>query len=155
MSKPKWKNCIEGFIITALGLFVLVSALRIVKNPVDAANPWLNIVAQAKFLPIVMGIMIAILGIYMVTQQMKGKLLSAKLEPGEGKRLAVILPLIAAYLLAIYYFKFTIPTILFSAASLFYLNRKKKKLWVLAIICVVYVIVALILLPKLISLRLP
>jgi len=155
MSNSKWRNCIEGLVITGLGLFFMISAIKIQNNPVSATLPWLNAMTQAKFLPLILSACILVLGIYMTVMQLNGKMLSAKVTAEEGKRLAVVVPMIAAYLIAIYYFDFTIPTIVFSAAILLYLNWKKRKLWNLAIICVIYVVSALIVLPKLINLRLP
>ena len=155
VSKLNWKNSIEGLVITALGLMMLALALSIENNPVSLDIGWVNLFAQAKFTPTIAAAAVLILGILLTVKQLKGTHASAHISKEELKRLAVILPLIAGYLLAVYFSNFTVPTIVYTVAILFYLNVKKNSPWKLALICGIYVFVALIVLPKLIGLRLP
>ena len=155
MTKTKLRNSAEGLTVTLLGLVFLGLALGIRKNPVAMEIAWVNLFAQAKFFPTICACAVLLLGVLLTVSQWRGNRPSAVITPREGKRLAVIVPLIAAYLLAVYFTSFAVPTILYTVAILFYLNLGKKKWWKLAIICGVYVCVALLLLPKIIGLRLP
>ena len=150
----KLKNCIEGIIITALGVLFLFFALGVRNNPVPYEIPWVNDVAQAKFLPIVMATMVTILGVVAIIQGLRGKMPPAKYTKEEGKRLGIVLLLTVAYLLGIYYFGFRWPTVIFSVVATLYFNWGKRPWWQMLIICAVYIGVGLFGLPKLIGLRL-
>lgn len=52
----------EGIIIIAIGIFFTILSLTVPKNPVELQG-WLNIVAQAKTVPLLAGILLTILGL--------------------------------------------------------------------------------------------
>ncbi len=150
----KLKNCVEGIVITALGIFFIILAVNIRDNPVPYNIPWVNDVAQAKFLPIVMASMVTILGIVAIIQGLRGKMKPSTYNKEEGKRLGIVLLITVAYLIGIYEFGFRWPTIVFSVIATLYFNWGKRKWWQMIIICAIYIVVGLWGLPKLIGLRL-
>lgn len=150
----KLKNCVEGLVITALGVAFLIMAISVRKNPVSYDIHWVNTVAQAKFLPVVMAVFITLLGVVATIQGLNGKLTPSTYSKEEGLRLAVVLALTVGYLLGINYFGFRWPTIAFSVVSGVYFNWKKRPWWQILIIIAVYIAVGLFGLPKLIGLRL-
>lgn len=150
----KLKNCVEGIIITALGGFFLYLAFSVRNNPIPYGSGWINVVAQAKFLPVIMACFVTLLGIVMIILGLMGKLPSAKFDKGEPLRLFIVVVLVAAYLLGINYFGFQWPTIAFSIVSAVFFNWKKRPWWQMLIIAAVYIVVGLWGLPKLIGLRL-
>ena len=150
----KLKNCVEGLVITLLGAFFLYLAFSVRKNPISYGSSWINTVAQAKFLPIIMACFVTILGIVMIIMGLNGKLTTAKFDKGEPLRLLIVVVLVAAYLLGINYFGFTWPTIAFSIISSVYFNWKKRPWWQMLIIAAIYIVVGLWALPALIGLRL-
>jgi len=155
MPRKKLTDAVEGLVITLLGIVFLGLALSIKKNPVAQKIAWVDMLTQAKFMPIVCAVAIIILGLILFTSQLKGKRPSSKLSKGEWIRVGIMVVIVSAYTLAIYFTKFTIPTIIYTAITIFYLNWGKKKPWQLVLICIVYVIVSLFVLPKVIQLRLP
>lgn len=88
---------------------MLALALSIENNPVSLDIGWVNLFAQAKFTPTIAAAAVLILGILLTVKQLKGTHASAHISKEELKRLAVILPLIAGYLLAVYFSNFTVP----------------------------------------------
>ena len=150
----KFKNCIEGLVITLLGGFFLYLAFSVRSNPIPYGSTWINTLAQAKFLPVVMASFVTILGIVMIILGLKGKMTPAKFDKGEPLRLLIVVVLVAAYLLGINYFGFRWPTVAFSVISAVYFNWKKRPWWQMLIIAAVYIVVGLFALPKLIGLRL-
>ena len=150
----KLKQCIEGIIILALGIFFLILALGVDNNSISYNSPWVNTVAQAKFLPIVMASAVVILGIVAIIAGLKGKMTTATFEKGEALKALIVILISAAYLLGINKFGFRWPTIVFSVVASVYFNWGKRKWWEMLIIAVVYIAVGLFGLPKLIGLRL-
>ena len=150
----KLKNCIEGLIITALGVFFLILAFGIRNNPIPYGSTWINTVAQAKFLPVVMAVFVTILGVVMIFMGLRGKITPAKFDKGEPLRLLIVAVLVAAYLLGINFFGFRWPTVAFSIVSAVFFNWKKRPWWQMLIIAAAYIVIGLFALPKLIGLRL-
>ena len=155
MPRKNIKDALEGLVIIILGFVFLFLALSVQKNPVNANVAWVNLLTQAKFLPICCAVAVIILGIILFTSQLKGKRASSSLSRAEWIRVAIMTAIVASYTVAVYFTNFTIPTIAYTVVAIFYLNWGKKKPLFLAIICVVFVLVSLVVLPKLIQLRLP
>ena len=139
----------EGLVIILIGLFLLVNALRIPTNPIKYEG-WTNILAQAKFMPTLMACGITILGAVLFVKQMKGADRSNQLTRAEWIRMGTVLLLMVLYIFGVYKFKFMIPTILFAFVILFFLNWKQKKLWQLAALSLLAIVLG-----YLINLKLP
>ena len=155
MPRKKLTDALEGLIIIIVGAVFLGLALSIQNNPVKQSIPWVNALTQAKFFPIVCASAIIILGLIMFTSQLKGKRPSSKLSRQEWTRVGIVTLIVSAYTVAVYFINFTIPTIVYSVVILFYLNWGKKKPWYLLVIAALFVVLALVVLPKTIQLRLP
>lgn len=152
----KLKRCIEPIIIIILGVFFFIQAIGIKKNPMSMKNDVANVVAQAKFVPILVSSLIIILGIiFLIRELRKTGGLEIKLAKEEFLRLLLLTAIIAAYLISVYFFGFQIPTIVYSVVSVVILNYKNHKWYMIALAIAAYIVVALLILPKLISIRLP
>ena len=150
----KIKQGAEGLVIIAIGLFLLINALNIPTNPIKYEG-WTNILAQAKFMPTLMGSGITILGAVLFIKQMKGVDKSNQLTKAEWIRMGIVLLLTAVYIFCVYKFKFMIPTMVFAFAIIFFLNWKSKKLWQLVALSVLAIVLGLYAMPYLINLKLP
>ena len=150
----KIKQGAEGLVVILIGLFLLVNALNIQTNPIKYEG-WTNVLAQAKFMPTLMSAGITILGVVLFIKQMKGLDKSNQLTKAEWTRMGIVLVLLVAYIIGVYKFKFMIPTILFAFAIIFFLNWKKKKVWQLAALSVLAIVLGLYVMPYLINLKLP
>ena len=150
----KIKQGAEGLVIIAIGLFLLINALNIPTNPIKYEG-WTNILAQAKFMPTLMGSGITILGAVLFIKQMKGVDKSNQLTKAEWTRMGIVLLLTAVYIFCVYKFKFMIPTMVFAFAIIFFLNWKSKKLWQLVALSVLAIVLGLYAMPYLINLKLP
>ena len=111
----KLKQGAEGIVIMLIGLFLLVNSINIPNNPIKQEG-MANVLAQAKFVPIVMSAGVLILGAVLFLKQVGGKDKSASLTKAEWTRMGVVLVLTAAYIFAAYMFKFMIPTIVYAFA---------------------------------------
>ncbi len=150
----KLKRSAESLVILALGLFFLISSCRIDSNPIKYSG-WTGVLAQAKFTPIIMSIGICILGLVLFSKQFRGMDKSATLERHEIIRLACMTVIVACYLISIFYFKFTIPTIVYAFVSIFFLNWGSRKIPYMIVTAVLAIVLGLYALPLLINLRLP
>ena len=150
----KIKQGAEGLVIIAIGLFLLINALNIPTNPIKYEG-WTNVLAQAKFMPTLMGSGVTVLGIVLFVKQMKGVDESNQLTKAEWTRMGIVLLLTAVYILCVYKFKFMIPTIVFAFAIIFFLNWKSKKVWQLVALSVLAIVLGLYAMPYLINLKLP
>lgn len=150
----KLKQGAEGLVIILIGLFLLFNSVNIQANPIQYEG-WTNILAQAKFMPIVMSVGILALGVILFVKQMKGLDKSQQLTKAEWKRMGIVLLLLVAYIIGVYKFKFMIPTILFAFAIIFFLNWKRKKVWELVLLSVLAIVLGLYAMPYLINLKLP
>jgi uncharacterized membrane protein len=153
--EKRLKQSTEGLVIIALGVFLLVNSLRIAENPI-AYEGWTNIIAQAKFTPLVMSLGITILGLILFVKQYRGKdTSSGQMPKEEWIHLLICLALIAIYIFCVYWFKFMVPTIVFSFAMFSFLNWKTRKKTVIFLSAALAIALGLYGLPLLISLRLP
>ena len=111
--------------------------------------------AQAKFVPIVMSAGVLILGAVLFLKQVGGKDKSASLTKAEWTRMGVVLVLTAAYIFAAYMFKFMIPTIVYAFALVFFLNWKARKSWQIVFFAILVIALGLYGMPLLINLKIP
>lgn len=149
------KQSVEGLVIIAIGLFLLINSVRISNNPIEY-NGWTNVLAQAKFMPIVMSSGVTVLGFILFIKQYVGKdHCNGKLSKEEWIHLLVCVVLISAYSVCTYLFNFFYPTILFAFSIFAYLNWKTRKKWVIVLIALLAIVLGLYGMPLLINLRLP
>lgn len=150
----KLKQGAEGLVIILIGLFLLINSVNIQKNPIQYEG-WTNVLAQAKFMPIIMSVGIVALGVILFAKQMKGQDKSNQLTKAEWKRMGIVLLMMVAYIIGVYKFKFMIPTILFAFAVIFFLNWKRKKVWELVLLSLLAIVLGLYAMPYLINLKIP
>lgn len=150
----KLKQGAEGLIVVAIGLFLLINSMNIASNPIRYKG-WTNVLAQAKFIPIVMSAGIIILGAVLFAKQTYGKSKTAELTKSEWFRMGVVLLMTVAYCFAVTKVKFMFPTIVYALGMIFFLNWGKKKIWVLTVISLAAIALGLYVMPLLINLRLP
>ena len=145
----KLKQGAEGIVIMLIGLFLLVNSINIPNNPIKQEG-MANVLAQAKFVPIVMSAGVLILGAVLFLKQVGGKDKSASLTKAEWTRMGVVLVLTAAYM-----FKFMIPTIVYAFALVFFLNWKARKSWQIVFFAILVIALGLYGMPLLINLKIP
>ena len=137
----KLKQGAEGIVIMLIGLFLLVNSINIPNNPIKQEG-MANVLAQAKFVPIVMSAGVLILGAVLFLKQVGGKDKSASLTKAEWTRMGVVLVLTAAYIFAAYMFKF-------------FLNWKARKSWQIVFFAILVIALGLYGMPLLINLKIP
>lgn len=150
----KLKQGAEGIVIILIGIFLLVNSIQIPNNPIPQTGV-ASVLAQAKFVPIVMSVGVLLLGIILFLKQMNGKDSSARLTKEEWIRMGVVVVLTIAYIIACYYFKFMIPTIVYAFAIVFFLNWKARKTWQIIVFSLLVIVLGLYGMPLLINLKLP
>ena len=79
MKDKKISRWVEGPIMIAVGLIALILSLQIRNNPVKVEGV-LNLLVQAKMLPIVVSVLIVILGVMLTLQLNKGLLVTPKMD---------------------------------------------------------------------------
>lgn len=150
----KLKQGAEGIVIMLIGLFLLVNSINIPNNPIKQTG-MANVLAQAKFIPIVMSAGVLILGAILFLKQVGGKDNSTHMEKAEWIRMGVVLVLTAAYIFAAFKFKFMIPTIVYAFALVFFLNWKARKVWQIVLFAILVIALGLYGMPFLINLKIP
>lgn len=150
----KLKQGAEGIVIILIGLFLLINSINIPQNPIKYEG-MTNVLAQAKFVPLVMSVGVLVLGIILFLKQVKGKDKSAQLTKDEWIRMGIVVVLTVAYIISAYLFKFMIPTIVYAFAIVFFLNWKARKLWQLLVFSLLVIVLGLYGMPLLINLKLP
>ena len=150
----KLKQGAEGIVIILIGLFLLINSINIPQNPIKYEG-MTNVLAQAKFVPLVMSVGVLALGIILFLKQVKGKDKSAQLTKDEWIRMGIVVVLTVAYIISAYLFKFMIPTIVYAFAIVFFLNWKARKLWQLLVFSLLVIVLGLYGMPLLINLKLP
>ena len=93
MKDKKISRWVEGPIMIAVGLIALILSLQIRNNPVKVEGV-LNLLVQAKMLPIVVSVLIVILGVMLTLQLNKGLLVTPKMDKETWLRVLVLLSLI-------------------------------------------------------------
>ena len=150
----KIKQGAEGLIVTVIGLFLLVSSVGIKNNPIKQEG-WAGVFSQAKFIPIIASAGITILGFALFLRQIKGTKNSVSMPKAELIRMLIVLAMSAAYIIACYFFKFMIPTIVFAIAIFTFLNLKERKPLHIAFFIVLAIVLGLWGMPFMINLKLP
>lgn len=145
-------NC-QIFIVTlllALPLGLLLS-FGTMSRQVEGV---LNLLVQAKMLPIVVSVLIVILGVMLTLQLNKGLLVTPKMDKETWLRVLVLTAMTLVYLIAAYYAGFLITTFLYCFAMLLYLNWKQKNPVFLLVLSAVYTAVTVYLVPMMLHLNL-
>jgi len=153
MNNEKKKLCLEGPLMTALGIVCLILSLKIRKNPVKVEG-FLNILVQAKMVPILVSILIIILGIVMTIQLQKGQLTSVKLPKETWMRVLILTVMTVVYLVVASKVGFLVPTFVYCFLMLLYLNWKQKNPVLLLGIAAIYTAAAVYLVPWILRLNL-
>lgn len=139
----------------ALGVACLLLALSVPSNPIRQPNPLLDLVTQARFLPLMSALVITLLGVAMVAKQLRGAMATAPVPRQELLRAAVLVGLTAAYAALVVSVGFVLPSAGYLAACLFYLNRGARRWYILALLAVLFTGVATLLVPRLLNIALP
>ena len=151
MTRIKLSQCAEGLIVTTAGIVFTVLSLKIRNNPVTVEGP-LNLLIQAKFIPMVLSVLILIQGISLTAALWKGKEKTEQ-ETGFTPRALIVVLLTAAYLFLTSLVGFIVPTVVYTGSLLFVVNKGRKPLFLL-ILTVVYSVIALLLIPGALNLQL-
>ena len=146
MKDKKISRWVEGPIMIAVGLIALILSLQIRNNPVKVEGV-LNLLVQAKMLPIVVSVLIVILGVMLT-------LVTPKMDKETWLRVLVLTAMTLVYLIAAYYAGFLITTFLYCFAMLLYLNWKQKNPVFLLVLSAVYTAVTVYLVPMMLHLNL-
>lgn len=155
MKKNKFISCIPGIIVAAVGGWFLYLSLKIRNNPVKIEDKTLNFLAQARFLPLVVSVILIIMGVLFAIELYRGKATcESGMTKGMFRREVILTVLTVAYLIITSKVGFLYPTIAYLAAMLFYLNWGKKKWWVLLILTAVFTFVAIYVTPLILQLKL-
>ena len=101
MKDKKISRWVEGPIMIAVGLIALILSLQIRNNPVKVEGV-LNLLVQAKMLPIVVSVLIVILGVMLTLQLNKGLLVTPKMDKETWLRVLVLTAMTLVYLIAAY-----------------------------------------------------
>ena len=149
MVKAKLRQCMEGLIITAAGVVFTVLSANIRNNPVSVEGA-LNIIVQAKFIPLLISLLIVLQGIGLTISQWKGKERTTSDGGFTARGLTVVL-LTVAYLIIVFYVGFTIPTVIYIGALLFIANDGRNPLQLL-LLTALYSVIALAVIPSVLNL---
>ena len=153
MNNEKKKLFLEGPIMTLLGVVCLILSLKIRNNPVKVPG-FLNVLVQAKMVPIMVSVLIILLGIVMTIQLQKGTLTSAKLPKETWARVLILTVLTVVYLVVASKVGFLVPTFVYCFLMLLYLNWKQKNPVLLLGIAAIYTAVTVYLVPWILRLNL-
>ena len=151
MFKSKLTHCAEGLIVTAAGAVFTVLSLRIRSNPISVEGV-LNLFVQARFIPLLLSVLITLLGVGFTVSQWKKAEATAKAEKFSLRELSVI-ALTVAYLVILSCIGFAIPTPVYLCALLFLVNRGRKPLQLL-LLTALYSLIALLVIPGILNLQL-
>ncbi len=151
MTLSKLAKIAEGLVVTTAGILFLLLSLGIRKNPVTVEGP-LNLIIQAKFLPLVLSALITLQGVRLTATLWKGKE-GTSAEGGFTSRSALVVLITVAYLTLVSFVGFTIPTVAFIAVLLFVCNRGQKPLLLIAL-TILYSVLALLVIPGMLNLQL-
>ena len=153
MNNEKKKLCLEGPVMVVLGIVCLILSLKIRKNPVKVEG-FLNILVQAKMVPILVSALIIVLGVVMTLQFRKGFLKTTSLPRETWMRVLVLTALTVVYLVVASKVGFLVPTFVYCFLMLLYLNWKQKNPVLLLGIAAIYTAVTVYLVPWILRLNL-
>lgn len=151
MKKARLAQCAEGLIVTAAGALFTIFSIKIRNNPVSIEGP-LNWLIQAKFIPLVLSVLILIQGIALTVALWKGKERTEN-PGGLSLRTVIVVSLTVVYLLLVSFIGFAAPTVVYMGALLFVVNQGRKPLLLLALTAV-YSVIALLVIPGVLHLQL-
>lgn len=157
MNNAKNSVNFEGYIVTGMGLFALVSSLMISDNPVKMTG-WIGFAAQARFLPLLTGLVLVILGVKLILDIRKCReteIYQYKIEREGLKKLAIVIIIVSAYLFSISIIGFFIPTLVYFLIMLFYLNYKIYKPITIIGTSVIFFVITYYLVPMMLKIQLP
>lgn len=153
MKSKKIGRYLEGPIMIVLGIICLILSLQIRNNPVKVPG-FLNVLVQAKMLPIAVSVLIIILGVILTSQLKKGLLVTPSMPKESWIRVSILTLITLAYLIAVYFTGFLIPTFVYCLVMLLYLNWKQKNPILLLAVAAVYTAVTVFLVPWILNLNL-
>lgn len=151
MTRSKLLQCAEGLVIAAAGLIFTVLSLGIRKNPVSVEGA-INLIVQAKFVPLVLSVLITLQGLGLTISQWKGNEKTV-CDGGFSPRALTVVALTLAYLVIVSYAGFAVPTVVYIGAMLFVVNRGRRPLQLL-ILTALYSLITLLLIPGVLNLQL-
>lgn len=151
MTETKLGRCAEGLIVTAAGILFTVLSANIRSNPIAVDGP-LNVLIQAKFIPLLLSVLILLQGISLTAALLRG---TEKTQEARGftPRSLTVLLLTVAYLFLVSMAGFALPTVGYLAALLFVVNQGRKPLQLL-ILTLVYSAATLLVIPGVLNLQL-
>lgn len=152
---------IEGGIIVLIGIFIIISSLNLPNNPVQIGG-WVGFVTEARFLPLVIGVMVTLLGIRMIIDKRGNtdylNLLTIIVNMHKNllvKRLTVVIGITLIYIILIGIIPFAIATFIYFALTIVYINFGKLRLVKLFVISAVFTVFIAYLLPAVLKIPLP
>lgn len=151
MTRSKLHQCAEGFVVTAAGVLFFALSMSIRDNPVSVEGI-INVVIQAKFIPLLLSALITLQGIGLIVSQWKGKEKTVR-DGGFTPRALTVALLTMAYLIVASYVGLVVPTVVYIGVLLFVVNRDRKPLQLVALTAL-YSVIALLVIPKLLNLQL-
>ena len=167
MSNLKIKaQYVEGGLVSLVGLFILINSLQIRNNPIrllDGVSTLIVFVTEARFLPLILSIMIILMGIKLATEKSeKDSYWDVRETLALMKRqwrIVVTFVITFAYVYLIGRVHFYLASFLFMAALIFFLRHKEiksvKQFFAVLIITIVATIVTGVLVPMGLNLYLP
>ena len=151
MTGSKLLKCAEGLAVTAAGILFAGLSLGIRNNPVTVEGP-LNLLVEAKFVPLVLSVLITLQGIGLTVAQWRGRENTVR-DGGFSPRALTVVLLTMAYLLHVSWVGFAVPTVVYIGVLLFVVNRGRKPLQLL-LLTVLYSVITLLLIPGILNLQL-
>lgn len=151
MSGTKLLQCAEGLAVTAAGMVFVGLSLGIRNNPVAVEGP-VNILVEAKFVPLLLSLLITLQGIGLTVSQWKGKEQTVR-DGGFSPRAITVVLLTVAYLIVVSYAGFAVPTVVYIGALLFVVNRGRKPVQLL-LLTALYSVITLLVIPGILNLQL-
>lgn len=151
MKKAKLSQCAEGLIVTAAGVLFIIFSLKIRNNPISIEGP-LNGIVQARFVPLVLSVLILVQGIVLTVALWRGKE-QTETVGGFHLRSLIVVSLTVAYLLLVSWIGFAVPTVVYMGTLLFVVNKGRKPLFLL-VLTGLYSVIALLVIPSVLNLQL-
>lgn len=148
-----WKSILEGIVLIALSVICLILSIQVRSNPVSLTGI-LNVLTQARTVPMAASILMLIMGVLFTMELARGTAKMNTLPKEEWIRILVLTVMTTVYLLVTYYTGFVIPTLLYGAAMLFFLNWKQRSPVLMVVVAVIYTAVAVFGIPMILNLTL-
>lgn len=151
MKNQKIVQCAEGLIVTLAGLVFGILSLKIRNNPIQVEG-YVNLLVQAKFVPLVLSLLITIQGVDLTIALLRSK--EARSDKGRAtKRSVLVLLLTITYLVLVSWIGFAVPTVFYLCTMLFLVNKGDNPKFLL-LLTAAYAIIALVLIPVALNLQL-